>query len=190
MKFDLNKNDLIRLFLIVSFPIHVWWMVMIFRDVNWIAERTTASDSIGFAAYGLMYALVESIFSYLVVLAASFFLPAGWAKTKRINLLGLLIFGLAFWFIMEQVVQIYGPSRMRPIVEFFSHLPNPLLAFDLITWLLVVVSFVAPAVLVVRKENLDTWLTNVFDRLMILSGLYLFFDLAGILLVILRNQNG
>jgi len=45
------------LFLISAFPLHVWTLLLAFRDFSWLTERTNLWDAIGVLSYGLIYAL-------------------------------------------------------------------------------------------------------------------------------------
>lgn len=189
MKFDFNKHDLIKLFLVCAFPIHLWWIYMIFRDVGWITERTTASDALGFSAYALVYALIESIFIYLLILAASFLLPLAWEKAKRINILGVFVFGATFWFIVEQAALIYGPSRLQSFFNTFLLFSNPLAALNAVTALTVLASFSIPVFLIARYGIVNRAITSIVERLILLSGLYIILDITSIIIILIRNFN-
>ena len=62
-----SRQGLGSLFLTCAFPLHFWALLMAFRDISWVAERTNLWDAIGVLGYGLVFALVESILIFLVL---------------------------------------------------------------------------------------------------------------------------
>lgn len=44
-----------------AFSLHLWALILIFRDVSWVAERINMWDAIGVASYGLVLAFIESL---------------------------------------------------------------------------------------------------------------------------------
>ena len=81
---------------------------MVLNDFSWVAKRTNAWDAIGAGAYGLLFALVESVFVFLVAWLLSFLIPRAWKENKRLALLFVLIFMTALWVIFSQVTSIMG----------------------------------------------------------------------------------
>ena len=67
-----SKQGLWNLFLICAFPLHVWTIILAFRDFSWVTERTNSWDALGVVSYGLIFALIESVAVFLVALVARF----------------------------------------------------------------------------------------------------------------------
>ena len=69
-----TRQGLWTLFLMCALPLHIWTLILAFRDLPWLTDRTNAWDAFGVMAYGLIFALAESILLFLVflVLAAQY----------------------------------------------------------------------------------------------------------------------
>jgi hypothetical protein len=182
-----TKSELFKLFLVCAFPLHLWTILMMLRDVNWVAERSTTWDAVGFSGYALLYTLAESIFLFGFVMLLSLLVPRRWNKTLRFTVLSLAAFALAGWSIMEQLILIVFWTPLRrlaaraPFLVAADWVPIAIFAF------LVAVSVAAPLALLRKNENVQNSLYNILDRLTMLSGLYLFLDAIAFALVIFRN---
>ena len=87
-----SKSGLWLLFLTTAFPIHLWTIILVLRDFAWVTERTNAWDAVGVAAYGMVFAFIESLFVFIIVVLLGLLLPKQWDERKRLSFLGLLIF--------------------------------------------------------------------------------------------------
>jgi hypothetical protein len=67
-----TRTGLWSLFLITGFPIHVWTILLAFDDFAWVADRTNNWDAIGASSYEMVYAVVESVIVFLVIVALGF----------------------------------------------------------------------------------------------------------------------
>ncbi|MBN2045200.1 MAG: hypothetical protein JW757_09290 [Anaerolineales bacterium] len=184
-----TRADWFKLFLICAFPLHLWTLLMLFRDVNWVAERTTMWDAIGFSGYALFYTLLESILLTGFIVLLSLLLPQGWNKTLRMLVLSLTAFVLSGWSILEQLILIVFYGRLRKF-----GIANPWLANDWV-WgslfvALIALSMAVPILLLRKNTKLQDNLNAFLNRLTTLSGLYLFLDAAGIVVIIIRNVTG
>ena len=188
--YPFTRADWFKLFLLTSFPLHIWTLLMAFRDVNWVAERTTMWDGVGFVAYALFYTLVESglLFGFLALL--SLLTPRNWDRTLRLTVLGSLGFILAGWSIIEQLILIVFYGRLRKLGMAAPRVFSPTWIPMLFLGILIVLSTALPIWLLRTKPGLRKGLDTIFDRLILLSGLYLFLDLAGIIVIIIRNTGG
>ena len=92
-----SRQGLWSLFLMCAFPLHVWALLLAFRDISWLTERTNAWDAIGVLSYGVMFALIESVFVFAVIVLLGLLVPASWSKDKRTGLLAVLVLILAAW---------------------------------------------------------------------------------------------
>jgi hypothetical protein len=188
--YKFTRADWFKLFLLASFPLHIWTLLMAFRDVNWVAERTTMWDGIGFVSYALLYTLVESALLFGFIALLSLLTPRNWNRTLRLTVLGSLGFLLAGWSILEQLILIVFYGRLRKLgmalPNFFGQLWIPMTMLVV----LITISALVPIWLLHTKPGFRKGLNTVFDRLILLSGLYLFLDFAGIILIIIRNTGG
>ena len=116
-----------------------------------------------------------------------FFLPRTWGMDKRLALLGTSFLIVALWAILGQIFS-------------WARYPIPVWAADLIVsthhvlrilwgglFGLTFISAAIPIFLVVKRENLSGKIVDLFDRLSLLSALYVFFDVIGIVLIAIRN---
>lgn len=186
-KSQFNRGDLFKLFLIVAFPLHLWTIFMALRDVGWVAEGRTISGAVGFSAYVLIYTLVESLFLFGVILLLGFLISKKWSKDQRLAALSLIAVTLSTWSILEQVILVLLYDRLVKALSGLVFLGKSPLIGILIAGVLVAISFALPVYLVLKSEKVTKGLLAIFDRLSILSGFYLFFDLIAIIILIVRN---
>ena len=185
-----NRSDWFRLFLICAFPLHLWTILMVFRDVNWVAERTTSWDALGFSGYALFYTLIESVMLFGFVSLLSLLVPKMWNKTLRFSTLSLVAFALAGWSIMEQLILIVFWGRLQRLAASLTFLAKTPWTSQLIFVLLIVISFTIPLLLLRKNRAIQEGFFSILQRLTLLSGLYIFLDTIGIVLIIYRNITG
>jgi len=184
-KFD--RSDWFKLFLVCAFPLHLWTILMVFRDVNWVAERTTSWDAFGFSGYALFYTLIESLLLFGFIALLGFIIPKNWNLTLRFVILSLIAFILAGWSIMEQLILIIFWGWLRHLADSFTFLITQPWSSYVIFAGLIVISMTVPLLLLRKYKGLQTKVYSVLDRLTLLSGLYLFLDAIGIIVIIIRN---
>lgn len=188
----LSRGDLITLFLVVAFPIHAWSIFMVLQDFQWVMERTVSVwDGIGYASYSLTFALFESIIIFLILWLLSFLLPAHWKSNKTVAGMSIVMISVSIWAILNQLFFFYyNTSFVRYIPQVFIGLDHPIRWFYLIAglvFLLVLGSIIVPLFFINRNKKFTDAVLSVIDRLIILSGLYILFDIAGIIVIIIRN---
>lgn len=186
-----TKGDIFTLFLIVSFPIHIWSIFLVFQDFQWVMERTASSwDATGYAAYSLSFALIESIIITLVVWLLGFFLPKRWEVKQVIAVLGTLIFSTSLWAILNQLYFFYADTHAQKLHALFINTHHPVrwyVIFAAAVLGLVAITIIGPIFLTYRGDKFTKIANQIFDRIIILSALYLILDIAGIIVVIIRN---
>lgn len=182
-----TKNDYFNLFLVSAFPLHLWTILMMMRDINWVAERSTTWDAVGFSGYALLYTLAESVFLFGFVLLLSLLLPRHWNKTLRFTVLSVVAFVLAGWSIMEQLILIVLWTRLQALPVRLPFLAAGRWVPLTITAVLVTLSIAVPLALLSKSEKLHRNVFNILERLTILSGLYLFLDAVAFVVVLVRN---
>jgi hypothetical protein len=184
-KFD--RSDWFKLFLVCAFPLHLWTILMVFRDVNWVAERTTSWDAVGFSGYALFYTLIESLLLFGFIALLGFIIPKNWNITLRFVVLSLVAFILAGWSIMEQLILIVFWGWLRHLADTLTFLfTSPWSAYVLFAGL-IVISVTVPLLLLRKHPGLQEKVYSVLERLTLLSGLYLFIDVIGMIIILIRN---
>jgi hypothetical protein len=182
-----NRGDAFKLFLVVAFLPHVWTLIMTIRDIGWVAEGRTVSGAVGFSAYALVFTLVESLAVFSVILLLGLLISRQWSKDQRISSLGLIALILSAWSIVEQLILVLLYTRVVNLFSRFSFLgSSPWIGF-LVLGILIAISFAVPVFLVLRSLKFTKVVIEIFDRLSLLSGFYLFFDVIAVIIVIVRN---
>lgn len=183
-----SRPGLWSLFLICAFPLHVWTIILFLRDVSWLSERTNLWDAIGVGAYGLLYAFVESVLVFVVVALLGLFLtPRHWAVEKRISFLSLLVLILSVWGMIAQLLFLWKVFPPDWVVGLLIRWGRPLMGLYLISLSFVVPSVVLPVYLFLRSEGMTRSIREFNERLAPLMTAYLVLDLAGLIIVIIRN---
>ena len=182
-----TKTGLWQLFVATATPIHLWAIILILMDISWVAERTNYWDAVGVAAYGLMFALFESLLIWGMLVGIGFLLPKAWPESKRTTLLGVLVILTALWAMMGQLYFIWELSFPKALAKFLATQSHPL--WFLYGGLLIVVSLTIflVAYFAIFSEKFQRGFISLIERLSTLMGLYIFLDVVGILIVLIRN---
>jgi len=163
-----SKQGLTQLFVYCAFPIHVWALINMFRDVpSWVLYMPSG-EVLASVAYTLSFALIETLIVLLVVLLIGMMIPRRWVVEKYVPLVSALLVELAVMAIVFQHFIIH-------------HLPkrNLIIGYALILAL--------TTVIVLRLPRIGDVLRWASERLTILAFIYSFFDVLGLLIVIVRN---
>ena len=182
-----SKSGLWLLFLTTAFPIHLWTIILVLRDFAWVTERTNAWDAVGVAAYGMVFAFIESLFVLIIVVLLGLLLPKQWDERKRISFLGLLLFTVALWTILGQLYFLLDFGIPAPIIQFFAASSHPLRLLYAGLVGLVSLTLIVPVYLFLRKNNVSNSIYNLIERLAVLSAIYLVFDGISLIIIIIRN---
>jgi hypothetical protein len=173
--------------LICVFPTHVWTIILAFRDFSWIAERTRAWDAIGVLAYGLIFALVESLSVFLVFVLLGFLIPRRWSEQKRILLLGTLVLMVGLWIALSQLYFLLDLSLPDALVRALAQSEHPVRAMYVGSLALVLPAFLIPSYLIAKSGSVSKFMDELLARLALLSSIYLVFDLAAVVIIVSRN---
>jgi hypothetical protein len=182
-----NRGDFFKLFLIVAFPLHVWTIFMALRDVGWVAEGRTVNGAVGFSAYVLVFTLVESLVLFGMIVLLGLLISKKWNKDQRLVSLSLVAVLLSTWSILEQVILVLLYDRLVNALSGFTFLAtSPWLGLAILG-VVISISFALPVFLTLRSPKFTRGLTAAFDRLSLLSGFYLVFDVFAVIILIVRN---
>jgi hypothetical protein len=184
-----SRQGLGSLFLTCAFPLHFWALLMAFRDISWVAERTNLWDAIGVLAYGVVFALVESIVIFLVLALLGLFTPPQWDSDRRIAFLGLLILLTALWGMISQLLFIWNVFLPAQAVHFLRSSNHPYRILYAACLAVVVFTIGLPVYFFIRSKKSVPFMQDLMERLSLLTLLYLFLDLLGLLIIIVRNVN-
>lgn len=182
-----TRQGLWTLFLMCALPLHAWTMILAFRDLSWLTDRTNAWDAVGVLCYGLLFALAESIVVFLVTALLGFLLPKRWTVTRRISVLAVLMLLLSLWAMVDQLYFLAGARVPGAILNYLVHSGHPFRVIYAVVLAVVGATFVAPVVALLRSERAVSFVNAVIDRLSLLSMFYLVFDVAAVAIVVIRN---
>jgi len=182
-----TRKGLFQLFMVCAFPIHIWAIFAAFRDFSWVAERTNVWDAIGLLSYAVAFALVETIGIFFIVALLGLLVPSRWDSDTRLALIGNLFLTVAIWSILGQVYSLLGYPLPKWGIDFLVNADHPLRILWGTVFLPLVISAIVPTVLVIRSGRVKGMVIETFDRISLLSSVYVFFDLVGIVIIAIRN---
>jgi hypothetical protein len=169
------------------FPIHAWALLMGFRDFSWVALRTSVWDALGLLSYSSVFALLETTGIFLILVVCGFLIPNQIDLEKRLAFVGTSYLIIAIWAILGQLYSMLGYALPGWFINFLVSTDHPFRYLWGIVFLLVTVSVSAPLVLIARREKFRKMIVESFDRVSTVSSLYIFFDLIGIVIIVIRN---
>ncbi len=182
-----SKQNLWSLFLICAFPLHLWTLLLAFRDISWVAERTNFWDAIGVVSYGMIFAFFESIIFFLFALLSGMLVPVGWGKDKRLAIMSVLTLILALWAMFPQLYALLSWNIPDWLIRSLVESAHPLRNIYAIALAFTIPSVVLPILMIYRSEKILRNILDGIDRLSLLTSLYLFFDLIALIVLIIRN---
>ncbi len=182
-----SKTGLWQLFVATAFPLHLWAIILILMDISWVAERTNFWDAIGVAAYGLIFALFESLLIWAVLILMGFLLTKSWSESKRIVLLGVMVVVTALWAILGQIYFLLEWSFPSGIIQFLAGQSHPLRFLYLGYFMVVAVTVSIAVYFAIVSEKFELAFISLIERLSPLMVLYVFLDVVSIIIVLIRN---
>jgi hypothetical protein len=160
---------------------------MFLRDFDWISERTNSWDAVGVGSYALLLALLESFIVFVIFFILSYLIHKTWNPDVRLAIMSVLMFVISLWAIFTQGFFLLGGVVPKSIYEFLINSGHPFRYLYGVIWVIVLITVAAPVFLLLRSNKLVKGILVVVERIALLSGLYLFFDFIGIVIVIIRN---
>ena len=182
-----SKQGLWTLFLVCAFPLHLWTLILAFRDVSWVTERTNAWDAIGVVSYGMIFALAESVLLFLILVFVGFLTPWRWESERRIALLAFLVLILSVWAMIGQLLFLWNVSFPASALDYLRNSDHPVRITYAVCLLVITPTVLLPAYSFLKTNKAVTVMQNLMERLSLLSMFYLVFDLLGIIVILIRN---
>jgi hypothetical protein len=167
----------------------MWALLMAFRDVSWLAERTNVWDAIGVVSYGLIIAFVESVLVFLVVALIGLVTPGSWTSNQRIVFLSLLLMITALWAVISQLLYLWDVWLPDAATRFLRDSEHPLRILYAASLSLVMFTVLLPVYFFLRAKQAVPFLQSVIERVADLTMFYMFFDLIGLVVVVIRNMS-
>jgi len=160
---------------------------LFFRDFAWISERTNSWDAFGVGAYGLLIALLESAAITIFAIISGFLISKKWSENNRVSFLGILVLISSLWAIIGQLffmMEVSVPIGWLQAIARYSH---PLWILYGLCIIVIGASVLLPTYFITREGKFSTSVYKIIDSLSSLTILYLFLDLIGIIIIIIRN---
>jgi hypothetical protein len=170
-----------------AFPLHAWTILLAFRDISWVAERSNMWDAIGVFSYGLIFAFVESSIIFLIAVLLGFLVSRFWNQDRRVILLSILILIDALWSMLCQYYVLGGFSISGDLNRFLVESGHPVRILYTILVPLVSLSVLLPTYLILQSDKALKFFHGLVDRVTLLTLFYLFLDFIGLVIVIIRN---
>lgn len=182
-----SRQGLWSLFLMCAFPLHFWTLLLAFRDISWLTERSNLWDAIGVVSYGLLFAFVESLMVFLVVALLGLLISTKWEESRRIALLSILMLVLSLWAMYGQAYFVWNMSPSDWILKLMAQSSHPYRVIFSITFIEVFLSIAVSTILVLCWDRFFHFVQEAIDRISLLTSLYLILDLFGLVIVVIRN---
>jgi len=170
-----------------ALPLHAWTLIMAFRDLSWLTDRTNAWDAVGVLCYGLLFALVESVLLFVVAAILGLIVPKRWEPDRRIAVLSGLVLVLCVWAMLSQLFFLTNVRVPEGIIGWLVRSGHPLWGLYGTLLVAVGVTFLLPTWAVMRSERGRRGMGALIDRLGLLAMFYLVFDAAALAIVVIRN---
>ena len=170
-----------------ALPLHIWTIILALRDFDWVSARTNSWDAIGVIAYGLAFAMIESLVVVIGAILLGFLVSRTWEEKRRVALMSALVIILSLWSIFNQSYFLNEMSPPTWLAELIFQTGRPVVALYALALLATSLSFAIPTYFILRSDKLLRALQEGMDRLSLLMTLYLVFDAAALVIILVRN---
>ena len=182
-----SRQGLWSLFLMSALPLHIWTFILTFNDFSWVTERTDSWDAVGVMAYGLIFALVESVVIFFAFAILGLLISKKWGEKRRIALLSILVTIVSLWAIAGHIYFFRESSMPPQVIAFFVGFDHPLRVLYSVTLLIVVPTILIPTYFVLASDKFFRFVEASIERLSTLMILYLVVDIAAGVILLIRN---
>jgi hypothetical protein len=168
-------EDLLRLFAVCVFPVHVWAYINFFYNAPSLVIRMNIWDISGVLAYVLAFAFIESVIIFILLLLLSILLPSKWIRNKLVAK-GTAIVLIIFLFLIP--------------VHFYQNIKTIFVSKGIWTGLWILLGIIVVILMnriVQRNETIEKQLINLADRIIILSIIFVILDFIALGIVVVRN---
>jgi hypothetical protein len=170
-----SRNEYFQLFLVCVLPIHVWAILVFLRRMPTMLTQLNAFEIVGVAAYVLAFALLESLLLFGILYAVERFLFRRFLKLTPLPV---------------GTVCVFLASATAAMIHLYRDWDIQAISFNLWSVWWAAVGLMAIGLLLAwlkRNQNAEQVILQGVERLSILSMVYLFFDLVGVVVILVRN---
>jgi hypothetical protein len=184
------RQQVWKFFLLCTIPVHLWTILVLFRDVEWVLRDFNFGIYLGYVGFALTSAFLESLVVVAALLLIGLTISRKWSPAQVIALHFVALAAISIWAAANQVFFILLENPPAWFDWILLRLPyRQTLAYNLLVFL-VVSSAVLPVALVLRRERVAAALSRTVDRLTVLAYFYLGLDVIGLFIVIIRLIRG
>ncbi len=182
-----SQSELISALAICAFPVNIWALFIFSHELPAYLMHYKLSDVAGILAYVLAFALLETALATAFIVFIAVILPRRWFLSRFTAQSFVLVSTTTLWFIMFH----FWNWRERAGTVNTSEGTQLSLSTIWLPALFWGITYLAASggisALLHRSHRFEKWLQNTAERFVIPSAVFLFADLLGILIVIVRN---
>jgi len=169
------KSEYFRLFLVCAFPVHVWAYINLLNDMPSMVLEMGVWRILGVAAYVQVFALLESLFVFGLLLLISFILPERLFGVKFVHIGAIFILTSSICFLF---IHLYSQWDIKSLsFEYWLALCVLIglsLFFIAVYWL-------------TGNQRAQKLFQSGIESLAVLSLVYISLDMLGVVVIIIRN---
>ena len=135
----------------------------------------------------MIFALTESVVIFCIIALLGFLTPKQWETDQRIAFLALLILITSVWGMIGQLLFLWNIFLPAQAIQFLKSSSHPLRIIYAVCLMVVTPTVLLPVYAFIRSNKAVMIMQNLMERLSLLTMFYLFFDLLGLMIVIIRN---
>jgi hypothetical protein len=189
LKQRFSKQQLFSFFLTCAFPFHLWTLIMLIRDYGWITQRSGTSSFTGVASLAMIYALVESLIFFFLLLILGLLIPWNWPSKRVFTLSGFLALWIPIWDMLSQSYRAANFANPGFFIIWLFGTQHPIRYGYPILILIIILTVGLTAGLIWAisfNQKVRNFFHSLLDRIMVLSVLYLVLDVVAVVIAAVR----
>ncbi len=135
----------------------------------------------------MVFAFIESMIVFGVAGLLGLLVSTKWNEERRVALLGILVLIMALWAMDGQAYFVWGSYVPEQALWYIASLEHPFRFLFGTVLAVVFLTTAIPAWLVLRSDRFFHLVEGLMERLSLLTVFYLFFDVVGLIIVVIRN---
>jgi hypothetical protein len=139
------------------------------------------------AAYAMLFAFIESLVLFIVMALLGFLVSTHWDQARRVALLTVLFLIASLWSMLSQLYFLANVQVPDGFLSLMAQNGHPVRVLYALAFVVIAPTLAFPAWLILRSEKAVKSIHALIERLSLLSAFYLFFDVLGLVFVIVRN---
>lgn len=168
-----SKREILSVFLVCIICVNIYtWIRLVETIPSWVLQLDSL-EILGGISYVLSFALIESSIIFLIILLLSLIIPRQYFASQFVangTLIALSLYSMA--------VVLHSNFDLLISLNKTQFLILSILIIILISVVLVLIN---------RFKKLDTVITSIVDKALVLGFVYFIMDVIGIIFIVLRN---